>query len=83
MFKYDTIIYWKEHNLEIKMVLHREHDEHLYGEHHYENPDELMHKKQVRKQIEKRLESQRLKEEMEFFDGELDGDFDWDYFDKS
>ena len=43
---------------------------------------ELSHKKNIRKKLENRLERKRLKEELEYFDGELDGDFDWDYLDK-
>lgn len=47
-----------------------------------EDSDTVMHKKHVKKMLEQRLERKRLKEELEYFDGELDADFDWDYVDK-
>lgn len=47
-----------------------------------EDPVELAHKKHVRQMLEERLERKRLKEELEYFDGELDADFDWNYLDK-
>ncbi len=39
----------------------------------------LMHKKQVRQRLEERLELKRLKKELEYFEGELDGEFDWEH----
>lgn len=64
------------------MGLHKDYDDRVSIEHHYENLDDLTHKKNIRQKIANRLESQRLKEDMEFFDGELDGEFDWDYINK-
>lgn len=64
------------------MGLHKGYDDQSSIDRHHENLDDLTHKKGIRQRVERRLEGQRLKEEMEFFDGELDGDFDWDYVDK-
>ncbi len=47
-----------------------------------EDQVDLPHKKQVRQKLEDRLERKRLKEDLEFFDGELDGEFDWNYIEK-
>lgn len=49
---------------------------------HDEDQNELAHKKHVRQMLEDRLERKRLKEELEYFEGELDADFDWDYLEK-
>ncbi len=48
----------------------------------HDDVDEITNKKRLRQLLEKKLERKRLKEELEYFDGELDGDFDWDYLDK-
>ena len=46
------------------------------------NDDEILeHKREVRRMLEERLERKRLKEELEYFDGELEGELDWDKFD--
>ncbi len=47
---------------------------------HQYDQSELAHKKHVRQMLEDRLERRRLKEELEFFDGELDAEFDWDNY---
>ena len=47
-----------------------------------DDKEALSHKKHVRQMLENRLEQKRLKEELEYFDGELDAEFDWDHFDK-
>lgn len=39
----------------------------------------LLHQKKIRQKIEDRLELKRLKQELEYFDGELDGEFDWQH----
>jgi len=41
----------------------------------------IEHKREVKRMLEERLEKKRLKEELEDFDGELEGDYDWDRFD--
>ncbi len=66
------------------MGLHKSYDDsHSYNDMgHEDNKEELSHRRHVRQMLEKRLERKRLKEELEFFDGELDGEFDWDYLDK-
>ncbi len=66
------------------MSLHKNHDNNQYGMDlsHEDDKDELSHKKHIRQMLENRLEQKRLKEELEYFDGELDAEFDWDHFDK-
>ena len=64
------------------MGLHRENEFQTFIDYEQDDASEVMHKKHIRKQLEKRMEQKRLKEELEFFDGELDGEFDWDYVDK-
>ena len=66
------------------MSLHKNHDEgRSYIDWSREDgKDELSHKKHIRQMLENRLEQKRLKEELEYFDGELDGEFDWNYLDK-
>ncbi len=64
------------------MSLHREYEKHSFIDFEQEDVAELSHKKQVRQRLENRMEQKRLKEELEFFDGELDGEFDWNYVDK-
>lgn len=66
------------------MGLHKNHDDGQYfvDKSYEEDVNELSHRKYVRQRLEKRLEQKRLKEELEFFDGELDGDFDWNYLEK-
>lgn len=66
------------------MSLHREHNDESYfiDMNHDDDIHDLSHRKHVRKMLEDRLERKRLKEELEYFDGELDGEFDWDYIDK-
>jgi hypothetical protein len=70
-------------NQEIIMSLHKNHDDSRgFADWNYEEDKQtLSHKKHIRQLLEKRLEQKRLKEELEFFEGELDGEFDWDYFD--
>lgn len=64
------------------MSLHREYERPSFIDFEHEDIADLSHKKQVRQRLENRMERKRLKEELEFFDGELDGEFDWDYLDK-
>lgn len=65
------------------MGLHRSYDDaQSFIDCHDDDGDTLPHRKHIRQLLEKRLEQKRLKEELEFFDGELDADFDWDYVDK-
>lgn len=66
------------------MSLHKNHDEsRSYNDlSHEDDKHDLSHRKHVRQMLEKRLEQKRLKEELEFFDGELDDEFDWHYLDK-
>ena len=64
------------------MGLHREHEFQTFIDYEQDDAAEVTHKKHIRKQLENRMEKKRLKEELEFFDGELDGEFDWDYVDK-
>jgi len=42
----------------------------------------MKQKTKIRKRLEDRLEHKRLKEDLEYFDGELDDEFDWHYIDK-
>lgn len=39
------------------------------------------HRREVKRMLEDKLERKRLRDELEDFDGELEGDFDWDDFD--
>ena len=64
------------------MGLHGEYERQSFIDFEPEDGAELTHKKHIRQRLEKRMEQRRLKEELEFFDGELDGEFDWDYVDK-
>ena len=50
---------------------------------HHEKEDSkvVAHKREVRRMLEDKLDRIRLKEELEDFDGELDGEFNWDEFD--
>ena len=65
------------------MGLHKNHDDsRSYFDLNHDDKEELSHKKHIRQMLENRLERKRLKEELEYFDGELDGEFDWDYLDK-
>lgn len=65
------------------MGLHKEHDDgQAFFDYDHDDASSLMHQKQVRQRLEDRLELKRLKNELEYFDGELDGEFDWDYLDK-
>ena len=43
-----------------------------------DDSETLEHKREVKRMLEERLEQKRLKNELEDFDGELEGDFDWD-----
>lgn len=43
-----------------------------------DDSEALEHKREVKRMLEERLEQKRLKNELEDFDGELEGDFDWD-----
>lgn len=65
------------------MGLRKENDDdyHAFSDYSYEedeDPAKLSHKRRVRKMVEERLERKRLKQELD----ELDGDFDWDEFDR-
>ncbi len=66
------------------MSLHRNYDDvrSFFDMSQDDDKEELSHKKHVRQMLENRLEQKRLKEELEYFDGELDAEFDWDHFDK-
>lgn len=66
------------------MSLYREHnDESSFIDMNYDDDThDLSHKKHVRKLLEDRLDRKRLKKELEYFDGELDGEFNWDYIEK-
>ena len=66
------------------MGLHKNHESNrsFVDMSHEEDQNELSHRKHIRQLLEKKLEQKRLKEELEYFDGELDGEFDWNYFDK-
>lgn len=65
------------------MGLHKGYDDQSSIDHHHiDSLDDLTHKKDIRQRLENRLEGKRLKEELEFFDGELDGEFDWDCMNK-
>lgn len=65
------------------MGLRRTHDDNDHYsfsdlQHEREDSATLTHKRQVRKMIEDRLERKRLKEEFD----ELDGEFDWEEFER-
>ncbi len=45
-----------------------------------DNAEANKHKRAVRRLLEDRLERKRLRDELEDFDGELEGEFDWDEF---
>lgn len=63
------------------MSLRREYDDqdHSFSDFSMEEEvEDISHKKRVRKLLEDKLERKRLKAELD----ELDGDFDWDDFDK-
>lgn len=47
----------------------------------HDDDETLEHKREVKRMLEERLERKRLKDELEDFDGELEGEFDWDQFD--
>ncbi len=66
------------------MSLHKnDDDQYTYMDCSYEeDKEDVSHKKHVRQMLENRLEHKRLKAELEYFEGELDGEFDWHYFDK-
>ncbi|HBI22429.1 MAG TPA: hypothetical protein DDY37_07610 [Legionella sp.] len=64
------------------MGLHREYENQFFIDFEQEDGADLSHKKHIRQRLENRMEQRRLKEELEFFDGELDGEFDWHYVDK-
>ena len=65
------------------MGLHKDYDEtQAYFDYQPEDLRSSKHKKEVHQRLEDRLELKRLKDELEYFDGELDGEFDWDYLDK-
>lgn len=71
-------------HLETMMSLHKNHDEgqSFIDFNHEEDKNELSHRKHIRQLLENKLEQKRLKKELEYFDGELDGDFEWGYLDK-
>lgn len=64
------------------MSLRKDYDEdNHFMEHQFEpteNKEELSHKKRVRKMLDEQLERKRLKAEFD----ELDGEFDWDEFNR-
>lgn len=64
------------------MGLHTENELQSFIDYEQDDAVELTHKKHIRQRLENRMEQKRLKEELEFFDGELDGEFDWNYVDK-
>ena len=65
------------------MGLHKDYDEtQAYFDYEPEDLRSSKHKKEVHQRLEDRLELKRLKDELEYFDGELDGEFDWEYLDK-
>ena len=65
------------------MGLHKDYNgTRSYVDYEHEDIAELSHKKHVRQMLENRLERKRLKQELEFFDGELDAEFDWNYIEK-
>ncbi|MDF1683323.1 MAG: hypothetical protein P1U36_01570 [Legionellaceae bacterium] len=49
-----------------------------FDDNHHDDAETLEHKREVKRMLEERLEQKRLKNELEDFDGELEGDFDWD-----
>lgn len=61
---------------------HQDEDRVFLDFNHEEEGQSLSHKRHIRQLLEKKLERKRLKEELEYFDGELDGDFDWDELEK-
>lgn len=68
------------------MGLHEEYeesDDYTFSDHSYdEDLENLTHKKKVRRMLEEKLERKRLKEEcFDDFD-ELNGEFNWDDWDK-
>ncbi len=50
-------------------------------QHDKEDSAVVQHHREVRRMLEDKLDRKRLKNELEDFDGELEGDFDWDEFD--
>jgi hypothetical protein len=50
---------------------------------HQEKEDSAVveHRREVKRMLEDKLDQKRLKSELEDFDGELDGEFDWDALD--
>ncbi len=63
------------------MGLHKEDaddNQGIYDFNFDEDIDDLSRKKQVKRMLEERLERKRLKQELEDYEGELDGEFDWD-----
>ncbi|MBA3537782.1 MAG: hypothetical protein H0T84_14430 [Tatlockia sp.] len=65
------------------MSLRREQDDeyHFSSDYPFEeekDSEKISHKREVRKILEERLERKRLKEEFD----ELDGEFDWDEFNR-
>ena len=67
--------------LEIEMGLHKDFDDsQSFPDVNYqEDREDLPHRKQVRRMLEDKLERRRLKEEL---DDELEGEFNWDDFDR-
>lgn len=78
--------------MEMKMGLnrnhHNDHDDKYsgsdayYNEQEHDSVDDLIHRKRVRRMLEERIERKRLKEDLEDYEGELDGEFDWDNLDR-
>lgn len=63
------------------MSLYREYEEESESFSDYSMEDDIgdiSHKRLVKKRLEERLERKRLKDELD----ELDGEFDWDDFEK-
>ncbi len=54
------------------------HHDHIHDD---EDSKALIHKREVKRLLEEKLERKRLKNELEDFDGELEGEFDWNDFD--
>jgi len=65
------------------MALHEEIEDSSFADFNYEDDsDSLAHRKKVRRMLEDRLERKRLKDEFKDDFDELNGEFEWDDFDK-
>ncbi|MDX2345454.1 MAG: hypothetical protein QNK11_01070 [Legionella sp.] len=50
--------------------------------HDKEDSAVLEHRREVKRMLEEKLEEKRIKNELEDFDSELEGEFDWDELDR-